>query len=931
MSSVTKIRIATGRRPVLAFALVLFCCVALWAQQDDTETDSGRRNKSANQGLSQYSQQPDPSVREDANEEPEALAEGLPAERIIEILKENPELIERVKAAAIERMQEDGRSLPRTEFTDEALFLRIEQDASLRTLLTEQFREKRLLTPADLDSLLTARSELTPLARTRKKSPAEVPGKEPEPDQNQPQTRMRPNPYRGLQALQDLYQQIPSQKSPLKRFGGDIFQTGTGNLENLPMDLPAGSDYILGPGDGLNITTWGSVSQRLTRTVDRQGKVSLPEAGDVVVAGMSVADAQRAIEKALRVQFRDINADLSLTRLRTVRIYVVGDVKRPGAYDISSLSTPLNALYAAGGPTARGSLRAVRHYRGDRLVREVDLYELLLRGVRSDAAHLEPGDTILVPPVGPQVAVAGMVRRPAIYELKGATELADVLDLAGGILVSASLREINVERIEAHERRVTLSLQLPDSNEKQAVAQAVGSFQVHDGDRITISPILPYSDATVYVQGHVFRPGKYPYHPGIQISELIRSYQDLLPEPADHAEIVRLVPPDHHPVVIDFKLSEVVSGDDPIDLQPFDTIRIFGRYEIDPPKVAIYGEVLRPGEYPLANGMTASDLVRMAGGFKRSAYTQTAEIASYVVQHDERIVTRHKTVEIAKALAGDHDVDALLKPGDVLTIRQLSGWKDIGASVALSGEVLFPGTYGIEDGEKLSTLLRQAGGFRAEAYPEGAVLERVQVRELEEKSRQELMRRIETEGGNIKVSASDTGADRAALLQTMSQQKDNVLTALRKQPATGRLVIKISPDIDHWQNTAADIELRAGDVLTIPKRPSFVLISGQVYSPSAITYVPGKNAQWYLQQAGGPTDLANRKDIYVIRANGGVVGEGSGTGLWKGSVMSTVMRPGDTLVVPEKIITGSSAWKNALTTAQFVSSMAIAAAAVHSF
>ena len=185
------------------------------------------------------------------------------------------------------------------------------------------------------------------------------------------------------------------------------------------MDLPAGPDYVLGPGDGLDINTWGSVSQRLTRTVDRQGKVALPETGDVVVAGLSVAEAKNTIERALRQQFRDISVELSLTRLRTIRIYVVGDVLRPGAYDISSLSTPLNALYAAGGPTARGSLRTVRHYRGERLVREVDLYDLLLRGVRLDAARLEPGDTVLVPPVGPQITVAGMVRRPAIYELKG--------------------------------------------------------------------------------------------------------------------------------------------------------------------------------------------------------------------------------------------------------------------------------------------------------------------------------------------------------------------------------------------------------------------------------------------------------------------------------------------------------------------------------
>ncbi len=905
--------------------------------------------------------------------EPEgAEQEALPAVRIIELLRAQPELLADLRRKVIGYLQEQGRSVSESEFTDDTLFRRIEQDAKLRVLLTRELKSRGYLSQEDLDQLAEPGQETTapplrrggpsrelgsrgylsqedleqlaepspettvpplrrggPSRRREERTKRAIPP--PVEDQNQPATARRPNPYPNLPALRDLYRQIPSRAASLRRFGADIFLNGTGNLDSLPMDLPAGPDYVLGPGDGLNINMWGSVSQRLTRTVNREGRIQLPQAGAVVVAGQTISEAQALIREALSAQFREVRVDISLTRLRTVRVYVVGDVERPGAYDISSLSTPLNALYVAGGPTAQGSLRTVRHYRGKELIREVDLYELMLQGVHSDVQRLEPGDTILVPPVGPQVTVAGMVRRPAIYELKGEKELADVLKLAGGVLVSATLRQINVERIEAHQRRVLLSVNLPNHDDKQALDQALGNSHIQDGDRITISPILPYSDQTVYFQGHVFRPGKYPYHPGIQISDLVRSYQDLLPEPADHAEIVRLVPPDYHPVVIEFKLSEVLTGDDPIELQPFDTIRIFGRYEIDPPRVWIYGEVLRPGKYPLANGMTAADLVRLAGGFKRSAFTQTADIASYVVQHGDRVLTQHKTVEIGKALSGDRDADAVLKPSDVLTIRQLSGWKDIGASVVLKGEVLFPGTYGIEDGEKLSTLLKQAGGFRAGAYPEGAALERAQVRELEESSRQELIRRIEMEGGNVKVAANETGQERTALLQTMTEQKQHVLTALRTQPAAGRLVIKIAGDIERWQNTPADIELRAGDVLTIPKRPSFVLISGQVYSPSAVTYAPGKNAGWYLQQAGGPTDLANRKDIYIIRANGGVVGQGSGSGLWKGNVLSAVMRPGDTLLVPEKIITGSSAWKNALTAAQFMSSMALAAAAVRSF
>jgi protein involved in polysaccharide export with SLBB domain len=930
MSNVGQIRAATWLRTILVVVVAMLYCPAMRGQ-DDSADSAVPGSFSSDTGSTSTKRTVRSSAAGDESESvPGMEADGLPADRLIEILNQKPEVLDEIKATLAQRLQDQGRPISEAEITDDMLFNRIEQDASFRVLLTEQLREKGYLTQSDLDALGLWKSERAGTPHQRRKPAAKATRQtEPAADQNQPQATERPNPYPGLPALQDLYRQIQNQKATLQRFGADIFQNGTGNLESLPMDLPAGPDYVLGPGDGLNINTWGSVSQRFTRTVDRGGKVSLPEAGDVVVAGQSVADAQKTIEQALRVQFRDINVDVSLTRLRTIRVYVVGDVMRPGAYDISSLSTPLNALYAAGGPTPRGSLRTVRHYRGDRLIREVDLYELLLRGVHSDTARLEPGDTILVPPVGPQVAVAGMVRRPAIYELKGSTELSDVLELAGGVLVAATLRQINVERIEAHERRVMLSVQLPASGDKQAVQQALGSFKVQDGDRVTISPILPYSDETVYVEGHVFRPGKYPYHKGIEIKDVIRSYQDLLPEPADHGEIIRLEPPDYRPATIVFSLGEVLGGEDPIELRPFDTIRIFGRYEIDPPKVSIYGEVLRPGRYPLARNMTTSDLVRMAGGFKRSAYTASADVTSYVVQNGARVRTKYETIAIGKALAGDSSADLVLKPGDVVTIHQLSGWKEIGASVTVKGEVQYPGTYGIEEGEKLSSLLLRTHGFRADAYPEGAVLERLQVKELEERNRKELIQRIETAAMTPKLGA---GAEQAAMGQAMFLQRQQIVKNLKNQPTSGRLVIRIFSNIRQWQNTPADIELRSGDVLTIPRRPNFVMVSGQVYNASAITYTPGKNAHWYLHQAGGPTDSANRKDIYIIRANGSVIGrEGSGSGWWKGNVLSTAVHPGDTIVVPEKIVGGGTFWKTALSSAQVISSLSIAAAAVHSF
>jgi protein involved in polysaccharide export with SLBB domain len=225
-------------------------------------------------------------------------------------------------------------------------------------------------------------------------------------------------------------------------------------------------------------------------------------------------------------------------------------------------------------------------------------------------------------------------------------------------------------------------------------------------------------------------------------------------------------------------------------------------------------------------------------------------------------------------------------------------------------------------------LIRRAGGFRSTAYPEGAVLERTQVRELAERSRNELIRRIEATALSANLASTTSGSEQAALIQAMSQQQQQVLVALRSQPATGRLVVNVSMDISHWQNTSSDIELRPGDVLSIPKRPTFVLVNGQVYNSAAITYLPGHNAGWYLKQAGGPTELANRKAIFVVRTNGSVVSAG-GT-WWKGSVLSASIYPGDTIVVPDKIA-GGQGWKNMLQAAQLISSLAIAARVATSF
>jgi protein involved in polysaccharide export with SLBB domain len=732
-----------------------------------------------------------------------------------------------------------------------------------------------------------------------------------------PQEIQRPSPYGDLPSLRDLYTQIPSSGGKLRRFGSDAFLLGTGNANELPMDLPVGPDYVLGVGDNIVANLWGGHSDRLSLTIDRQGQIALPEAGTITIDGLTISQAQSAIQKALSTQFQGEHVEISLGRLRTVRVYVVGDVQRPGAYDVSSLSTPLSALYAAGGPTSRGSLRILRQYRGKQLVREIDLYDFLLRGVRSNVDRLLPGDTILVPPVGSQVSVEGMVHRPAIYELNGEQGLNQVLDLAGGVLASASLKQINVERIEAHQRRTMFSLQLPDNAE--GVKQKLADFRVQGGDDVVISQILPYNEQAVYLEGHVFRPGKYPYRDGMTLNDLLHSYQDVMPEPADHAELVRLQPPDFRPETISFSLPDVLIGNDSIKLQPFDLIRIFSRYEIDSPRVSIEGEVLRPGDFPMSQGMMLSDLVRMAGGFKRSAYRDEADLSSYVVQDGQKVLVNHSVVAVEKAIDGDKSADVVLKPGNVVSIRRLAGWQDIGASVTINGEVEHAGSYGIEQGERLSSVLKRAGGFRESAYPAAAVLERVQVRELGEQARQQMIQRIETTPVDFRPGAMST-QDQAATQQSLQQQRQQILTALRSHPASGRLVINISPDIGKWENTSADIEMRAGDTLVIPKRPNFVMVSGQVYNSTAISYVPGRDVGWYLRKAGGATPYGNKKYMYVLRADGSVVVPREAESIWMGrNFMSLRMQPGDTIFVPEKIIGASPVWQNILGMAQIMS------------
>lgn len=882
----------------------------------------------------------------------------LPADQILRILESQPSLTVELKSAVADHLTAQGVPTDPNTFTDEQFYAEIVRNSSLRSDITTYLRARGYISSEDLATAATSagsiespdlatrsdssvrslsaeevltgqrgRSSITPLEEQRS---VQERRQTTHTSADEPPVLRSPAPY-NLQSLRDLYTQLPQDTTPLRRFGSEFFTRASRQmvqgLSEAPLDIPLGPDYVLGAGDTLSVNLWGGTTQTIIRTINRDGSLLLPEAGSLQVAGLTLGQAETLVQMALSRQFRDAHSSVTVSRLHTVRVYVAGDVQRPGGYDLSPLATPLSALYAAGGPTATGSLRVMRHLRGTQTVEQIDLYDFLLHGVHASAVHFESGDTLEVPPASSQVAITGSVRRPAIYELTGIEQsLQSVIEDAGGLLPAAAADQITVERIEPNAGRRTLTV--PHASSPEAERNARAAFRVQDGDRIFVGSLLPYSDRVVYLAGHVVRPGRVAFRDGLRLSDVLQTERDLLPEPASRGELVRLVPPDLHVETIPFDLHEVLIGNQSLALKAFDTIRVFGRYEQDAPTVMVTGEVQRPGSYPLSEGMTAGQLVRMAGGFKRAALRDSADLTSYTVSGGQRIEGSLTTVRIGAAADGtDPQADHALKSGDVLTVREITGWADIGQSVTVEGQVRFPGTYGFRDGEKLSTVLERAGGLRETAYPEGAVLVREQVKTLEQKSRDELVRQIQTNAATARISPNLAApGDAGATLQMIKAQQEEVLADLRAHPPTGRMVIHISRNVASWANTPDDIELRRGDVLTVPKRPGFVLVTGQVYNGTALTFTPGKTASWYLSRAGGASRSADRKDIFVIRANGTVVGRRSSGGWFAGDVLSTRVEPGDVVVVPQKIIGASMLWRNLLTTAQLASSIAITAA-----
>lgn len=728
----------------------------------------------------------------------------------------------------------------------------------------------------------------------------------------------------------------PQGTRALKPFGYDMFKGGSAAF--VPgTDIPVPADYVVGPGDTMDVQLYGQRAETYVLPVNRDGFISVPELGPIGVGGMSFGTARNLVEGRVRQQLIGTQARVSLSELRSVRVLVVGDAERPGSYVVSGLSTVTNALFASGGVKPIGSLRRIEVKRDGRLLRTLDLYDVLLRGDTANDVRLQPGDAVFIPPVGPTVSIYGEVRRAAIYELRGESTTADVVQLAGGLTPDADDSRVTVERIRDGRERVALTLDLSTA--------AGRAFALRAGDVVRISAIRPGLENGVRVEGYVHRPGTYAWRDGMRLSDLFTSVDEFKPRADLSYVLVRREDPATRRVsAVSADLARALAArgsDRDILLAPRDVVFVFDQTSprdriIDPlleefsrqadpsaptSLVTVGGRVNAPGRYPLEPGMRVSDLVRAGGGLEDAAYAAGAELTRYYIVNGERRRADLQNVDLARIISGDAAADLELQPYDVLTIKEMPEWGRV-EQVEVAGEVRFPGRYQIRRGETLGSLLQRAGGLSPLAFPEGAVLTREDLRQREREQIERLAGRLQADIAALSLQASQTnpGASQAVVVG------QGLLEQLRQTKPVGRLVIDLESLLKASGVTAGDVMLKGGDRIVVPRLVQEVSVLGEVQNATSHLYRPDLTRDDVVALSGGVTARADRKRTYVVRANGSVVANES---RWFGGA-DVELRPGDTVVVPldaEKM-RPLPLW-TAVTT--IIYNLAVAAAAINGF
>lgn len=688
----------------------------------------------------------------------------------------------------------------------------------------------------------------------------------------------------------------------LKAFGHDIFSGGPKTLTPAT-DIPVPPDYVVGPGDVVIVQMFGKDNAEHELMITREGMLPFPGIGPIPVAGKKFSQMQKELQERVRRQLIGARVSVSLGRLRTIRVFVLGDVERPGSYTVSGLATLTNALLASGGVKRHGSLRDVQLKRDGQTVARMDVYELLLRGDNHADARVLPGDVIFVPPAGPTVGVGGRVRRPAIYEIKNEKTVADMLALAGGLLADADTGAVQIERVTPARTRAIEGGDLGDPT--------IRDLAVRDGDIVRIYGIHERVAEAVTVEGHVARPGPRPWRPEMRLTDVLPSLTALQPD-AD-ARYLLVIRRNRAEGAIELHGADLLAALEAPDsaanivVAADDTVRVFDRREdratlLKPllararastapgrplREVNIEGAVHHPGRYPWAPTMRVTDLLKAAGGLTDQAYTLEAELTRRFTVDGRSREQARQVIDLDAALkAGEKNV--AIEPYDQLVIRRVPKWAEEG-SVEITGEVQFPGRYPIARGERLSRVLQRAGGLTAYAYPKGAIFLRDSVRQREQEYMERLTAQLERDLGVFATSGPEFGVKKEVAIA----EGQALLQQMRAAKATGRMVIDVGALLDVREGY--DIVVQPGDKLVIPQRPDEVTVLGEVYYPTSHLHVADHSRDEYIRLSGGVTERGNKRAVYVVHADGSV----SPPRRWYATNVD--VGPGDTVIVPLKV------------------------------
>lgn len=636
--------------------------------------------------------------------------------------------------------------------------------------------------------------------------------------------------------MKDAFEDFVRKPMPLEvsteisQFGYNLF-AGTATTFAPATDIPVPRDYIIGPDDEILVHLYGARQEKIALTVSRKGSINFPEEGPIQVSGLTFSKMTSLIEEIVKNKMIGVNVYITMGQLRSIRVFVLGDVESPGSYMISGLSTLSHALFLSGGIKKIGSLRNIQLRRSGKKIAAIDLYDFLLKGDTSGDVRLLPGDVVFVPPIGDTAGIAGEVKRPAIYELKGKATAGELIRMAGGMLATGFKNMAQLERINEKCERVVIDLGLGDEGQ---------STRIQDGDLLKIFPVLDSEENIVYLSGNIKRTGKHGYVPGMRVSDLVGRNADLLPETYySYALIEREAEGNREPELIRFDLGGVLEGDSTADLslRPRDRIYIFNRSHFRQiPMVSIggvkvdersklrsafkepsgdmpaeKGVVRSPGFYELKKEMSVIDLILAGGGLLRDAYMDQAEL--YRTDPLTKKVTVMK-IDLNRAMEKDDRANLLLQDLDHLLVHSIWEFKTP-YELTISGEVNSPGTFPFVEGAKISDLIFTGGSFTEKAYKKQGELTRYEVINGEKRKSQHLSVDLEA------IATGDPKAD------------------LRLQPYDHLHIRRVT----NWRVTER------------------VTINGEVRFPGVYPIEEGEKLADLIQRAGGFTE-----DAYLYAA-----------------------------------------------------------------